>query len=134
MNKLREKMIRFMQGRYGVDQFSRFLMAITLVCMVLSLFSRKNVFYYLAVVLLIYAYFRIFSKNHTKRYQENQKYLQYERVVKGKWQKQKNQMAQRKICHIYKCPKCKQKIRVPRGKGKIMITCPKCHNEFQKKS
>jgi len=134
MNKIKEKMMHFMVGRYGADQFTRFLMGITLVCIALSLFSGKNLFYYMGVLLLIYSYYRMFSKNHGARYKENQKYLRYEMILKNTWKSWKENRKQSKHYHIYRCPGCKQKIRIPRGKGKIAITCPSCHNEFYKRS
>ena len=88
----------------------------------------------LAVAVMIYAYFRMFSKNIAKRSAENQWYLQKELKVKGFFQKKKRKLQSRKQYHIYKCPNCKQKIRVPRGRGKIAITCRKCGNEFIRKS
>ena len=130
---MREKFYRFMQGRDGSDQLSRFLMALTMVCLVLSLFGA-DVFYVIGIGLLIYSYFRIFSKNIYKRSAENTAYLKYEYKVKQFFATWKRDMKQRKTHHIYRCPSCKQKIRVPRGKGKIEIRCPKCSQTFIKKS
>lgn len=131
---MREKIQRFMIGRYGVDQFSKFLNILTLVLLIISMFFRKSPLYTLALLLLIYTYFRMFSKNHQKRYAENQAYLVWQSKVTGFFNRQKQLRAQKKIYHIYKCPDCRQKIRVPKGKGKICVTCPKCHKEFIKHS
>ncbi len=130
---MREKFYRFMQGRYGIDQFGRFLMAMVMVCLVLSLFGLKF-FYVAGIAVLVYSYFRIFSKNLYKRRAENTAYLKYEYKVKQKFATWKRDMQQRKTHHIYRCPSCKQKIRVPRGKGRIEIRCPKCNQTFIKKS
>jgi len=130
---MREKLQRFMIGRYGSDRFNQFLMIVAMVLLVLSLFGVK-LCYGLAFVVMIYAYFRMFSKQIYKRSAENQRYLQMERKVRGFLRGKKNEFAQRKDYHIYKCPKCKQKLRVPRGRGKIAIRCRKCGNEFIKKS
>ena len=78
--------------------------------------------------------FRVFSRNISKRYAENQKYLAKTYKLRTYIQQQKNSLAQRKVYHIYKCPGCKQKIRIPKGKGKIEIRCPKCGTTFIKKS
>lgn len=123
-----------MYGRYGYDALNRFLIITALVCMVLSLFPRGHVFYMIAGVSMIYAYFRMFSRNIAKRTAENQWFLNKTMRVRGLWEKRKREMGQRKQYHIYKCPECRQKIRVPRGRGRIAITCRKCGAEFIKKS
>lgn len=84
--------------------------------------------------MVIYAYVRIFSRNISKRYDENQRYLAKTQKIRTWINKQKSLRQQRKIYHIYTCPGCKQKIRVPKGKGKIEIRCPKCGTTFVKKS
>lgn len=131
---MKEKLIRFMQGRYGADQFTRFLIGVSCVCMFLSIFSKRHILYYLALIILLFTYYRVLSKNHTARYKENQAYLKYLTIFKNTLHISKEEQAQRKQYHIYRCPKCRQKIRIPRGKGKIAVTCPKCHTEFMKKS
>ena len=130
---MRDKLQRFMWGRYGNDRFNQFLMICAIVLMVISFFGG-NLFYMLAFAVMIYAYFRMFSKNISKRSAENQWYLQREMKVRGFFNKKKKEFQQRKVYHIYKCPNCKQKIRVPKGRGKIAITCRKCGNEFVRKS
>ena len=130
---MREKFYRFMQGRYGNDAFNQFLVVLILACLALS-FLFGNVFYVLGLVGLFYMYFRMFSKNIYKRSGENQAYLGIYNKVKYGFQKRFQFLKQSKTHHIYKCPSCSQKIRVPKGKGKISIRCPKCGNEFVKKS
>ena len=131
---MREKLRRFMTGRYGVDQLSRLYLVLTLVLLVLSMITKLPIFYGLAIILLIYMYYRMFSKNTTKMYAQNQKYLNMRYQIVVKWNNAKKHFAQRKEYRFYRCPKCHQKVRGPRGKGKICITCPKCRNEFIKKS
>lgn len=131
---MREKLMRFMQGRYGADAFTKCLMVLIVVSMVFAMILKSDIFYVVSLVLLVYSYFRMFSKNHNKRYAENQKYLAVFNTIKYTFQKEKGVVSQKKTHHIYKCPACKQKIRVPKGKGKIMIKCPKCNKEFLKKS
>ncbi len=135
---MREKFHRFMHGRYGVDHFSNFLLVLAVVIMALQLVLRWNIttliLNIIALAILGYAYFRIFSRNHYKRYQENEKYLQYHNRVKDFFAHEKGNMEQRKTHRIFKCPNCAQSIRVPKGKGKIAITCPTCRTEFIKRS
>ena len=135
---MKEKLMRFMEGRYGSDQFSQFLLVVGLISLVVSMLLNGNavgnVFYLLGLLVLIYCYFRMFSRNVSKRYAENESYLAKTSGIRRFFQKQKNLMQQRKVYHIYKCPGCKQKIRIPKGKGKIEIRCPKCGATFVKKS
>lgn len=131
---MKEKLQHFMIGRYGVDAFSRFLLGVTLVLCVLDLFSRNVFLHSWTLLLIIYVYFRMLSKNYNRRYQENVKFLQIKDKVLAKFRREKSHMEQRKTHHIYKCPTCKQKIRIPKGKGRICITCPKCKTEFTKTS
>lgn len=130
---MKEKLQRFMWGRYGNDRFNQFLMIVALVCLTLSFLGLK-IFYVLALALMIYAYYRMFSRNVGRRSVENQWYLKKEMKVRGWWQQKKKAFAQRRDYRIYKCPKCGQKLRVPRGKGKIAIRCRKCGEEFIRKT
>lgn len=125
---MREKLQRFMMGRYGTDDFSKFLSIIVIILCVIDILFIDSLAYYLCTLALIsYLYFRMFSRNINKRYRENQLYLTIKNRITRKWR-------QRKTHHIYKCPTCRQKIRIPRGKGRICITCPKCKTEFTKTS
>ena len=134
MNRFREKLMRFMQGRNGFDQFSQFLNMVVLVIFVLSLFIKWAPLYYIGIALLIYMYFRVFSKNIPKRYAENQKFCNMRYDFSIKKNKMKKEWEQRKIYRFYRCPMCKQKVRVPKGRGKICMTCPKCREEFVRRS
>lgn len=131
---MREKLIRFMQGRYGMDYLGRFTIILGLAAIILSMFINSAILSILAWACIIYAYFRMFSRNIYKRSSENQAFLTKTYKIRCFFARQKNMMAQRKTHHIYKCPTCKQKIRVPRGKGRIEIRCPKCNTTFIKKS
>lgn len=130
---MKEKLYRFMMGRYGNDQLNRFLMVLTLIFFALSIFGL-GLFYLLGLGCLLWAYFRMLSKNTYRRSLENNKYLKYEYKVRQSFSSFKRNLQQRKIYHIYKCPSCSQKIRIPRGKGRIEIRCPKCSQTFIKKS
>ena len=131
---MKERMQRFMAGRYGNDQLNQFIFIVAIISMVLEIITRQSLFYTLTLVLLILDYVRVFSRNINKRYEENMKFLQKKDAILNKFRRQKYYAAQRRNFHIYTCPQCKQKIRIPKGKGKISITCPKCRTSFIKKS
>lgn len=135
---MREKMQRFMSGRYGADELSKALNIAVLVSLVLSMFSRVlsvlGIFYWVGLALIIYSCFRMFSKNVSKRHEENQKFLNFRYQGTVKRNTMKKRWEQRGTYRFYKCPQCSQTVRVPKGKGKICITCPKCRTEFVKKS
>ncbi len=131
---MRRRLEQFMQGRYGVDELTKFLMAICLILLLVNTFTRQQLLYWLALLLIGYCYFRMFSRNISGRSAENQKYLSWTAGIRQSFAKTKNRVAQSRDYHIYKCPSCGQKIRIPRGKGKICITCPKCRHEFEKRS
>lgn len=130
---MREKLQRFMYGRYGNDRFNQFLMIMALVCLVLSFFGLPF-FYLIALALMVYTYYRMFSRQIGKRTAENQWYWKKEMKVRGLFQKKIRELKQLKQYHIYKCPNCKQKLRVPRGRGRVSVRCKKCGTEFIKKS
>ncbi len=140
---IKQRLMNFMIGRNGVDQLGKFSLGVALVLMVITMFTHQSIIYILSLAALIYSYFRMMSKNVSKRYLENQKFVGLGYRVKnfftgmGKkanYQKSKAvyDREQRKLYKIFYCPSCKQKIRAPRGKGKICITCPKCKMEFVK--
>ena len=131
---MKEKFQRFMTGRYGADQLSRLYLAVTLICLVLSMFTRFMPLYWIALLFLVYTYYRMFSKNIPKMYAQNQKFLNWRYRRVAKWDAFKKRFSQRKEYCFFKCPTCKQRVRVPRGKGKICITCPRCHRDFIKRS
>ena len=121
-----------MSGRYGSDQFSRFIMGCAIVTLVLYFVLGSSIMYFLTIALLIYNYYRTFSRNYNKRYQENIRFLEIkDRLFGGfsDWKETRNTPYR-----IYRCPGCRKKVRVPKGKGKISITCPRCHREFIKRT
>lgn len=131
---MREKFYRFMQGRYGVDQLYRFIFFLALLLMIINTFLRNPMLNLVVYALLILDIFRMLSKNHSARYAENQKYLQLTAKFRYWLDQQKKLWQERKYHHIYTCPKCKQKIRIPKGKGKIMVRCPKCLLSFRREA
>ncbi|MDF2872472.1 MAG: hypothetical protein K0R05_4047 [Anaerocolumna sp.] len=131
---MKEKFRQFMVGRYGMDQLGQFLLWIGVIIMLLSTFLANAILSAVSFILLILCYIRMFSKDTGRRYGENQKYLVHKERFLGFFKNFKSSREKNKNYHIYSCPTCKQKIRIPKGKGKICITCPKCHAEFIRKS
>ncbi len=140
---MRNRFYNFMQGRYGVDSFSRFLLGVEIVLVIISFFVRSNLLTILILALIVYLYFRIFSRNYVKRSAENEKFLELTaglrssaRRISGqqKNSQQKTHTKKSKEYRYFKCPACSQQVRVPRGKGKIEIDCPRCHTKFIKRS
>ena len=116
----------FMAGRYGTDRLNMVILCVGLAVSLLSVFFRftpLNLFLVLlSYGLMIWAIWRSLSRNTYKRYQENRKFLQ----IVGRLKDRRNR--------YFDCPKCRQLVRVPRGKGKISITCPRCHEKFIRKT
>ena len=123
-----------MMGRNGVDELARFESIFVWILLLVSIFSRMWIFDLLAMALIVHMYFRIMSRNVSKRYEENQKYVNFRYNAVVKWDKKKKRIAQRRNYRFYKCPMCRQEVRVPKGHGKIQITCPKCRETFIKRS
>jgi hypothetical protein len=130
---MKQKFMQFMQGRYGNDGLNKFLMILAIVFLVIS-FVGGDAFYVLAILCLFAAYFRMFSRNLYKRAAENQRYMMRVRKIREFWMLRKNHLKQLKTYRFFTCPKCKQKIRIPKGKGKIEITCRTCGEKFIRKT
>ena len=131
---MREKLRQFMIGRYGTDGLNQFLSIASLVLLLIAIISRVNLFTYLGAALLIFCYYRTFSRNISKRTEENYKFYTLKDRVDNKFKGWKEQWANRKVYHYYRCPQCRQKLRVPRGRGRNQISCPRCGTQFSKTS
>lgn len=116
----------FMAGRYGTDRLNMVILCAGLVASLLSVWTQSRglnlIFFLLSYGLMIWAIFRSLSRNTYKRYLENRKFLQLINRVKDRQNR------------YFDCPKCRQVVRVPRGKGKISITCPRCKEKFVRKT
>ena len=131
---MQSKINRFMYGRYGLDSLSKMLVVCALVIDLISALANSIVISVIALVPFIVAVLRILSKNKAKRVKENYRYLSYTQQIRKNARKLKQRIMELRTHKYYKCPSCKTKLRVPRGKGKIEIRCPKCGRTFIKKS
>lgn len=117
---------RFMEGRYGSDKLNTAILMVALVLVLVYTFLPfglvKIILWIISYVLMIWAIFRMLSRNTYRRYQENRRFLQ---IVDGIRDREHR---------YYNCPTCRQRVRVPRRKGKISITCPKCREKFIRKT
>lgn len=124
---------RFFYGRYGWDQLNLFLAGLSLVLYVVDLFVRTPVLYLLYTILLLLALLRMLSRNFSRRRAENTKFM----VLAGpviRWVKLRRTIRRDKEHRYFRCPNCNQQLRVPRGKGKITITCRNCGVSFEEKT
>ena len=122
----------FMYGRYGVDQFGNFLFVFYIVLAILSFIYPPVIFLCYAVI--IYSFFRMFSKQYEKRRIENQWFLTKTAGIRKFFKRQQNKWKYRKTHKYLKCPHCHQYLRVPKGKGDITVTCPSCHQQFDERT
>ena len=159
MNRFGMWFANLMRGRYGNDNLNRFLLIVSVILIIADMFVRWRLLYMLAVLILIYVYCRMFSRNINARYRENQKFLQFTAKFRrnggpgnasyggayggGQYGNAANsgsagwgrkaKPAKDRDHKIFKCPVCGEKLRVPKGAGKISITCPHCGEKFIKK-
>ena len=134
---MRKWLAKLMVGRYGVDPLTNFLLIVSMVILLVATLLVRNsavhsVLFTLAVALLVIGYYRIFSRKTSKRYEENQKYLRLRNRLTGRLRELRDRLRQSRTHRFFKCPECGVTVRVPKGKGKIKITCPKCRATFVK--
>lgn len=124
--KLSAGLRQFMMGRYGTDRLNMAILGVGLCASLLSVAFQSTslnlVFFLLSYGMMIWAIWRSLSRNTYRRYQENRKFLQFFDRIKDRQNR------------YFDCPKCRQMVRVPRGKGKIAITCPRCKEKFIRKT
>ena len=131
---MQSKINRFMYGRYGLDSLSKMLVVCALVIDLISALANSIVISVIALVPFIVAVLRILSKNKAKRVKENYRYLSYTQQIRKNARKLKQRIMELRTHKYYKCPSCKTKLRVPRGKGQIRIVCRKCGTSFTGKT
>lgn len=123
LQRLGNSLRNFMYGRNGVDALSWVLLVLSILLNFAGSLTSLGILCLLAYVPLCLSIYRMFSKNIAKRYQENQKLTQWFSRLKG-----------RKNYRYFRCPGCKTRVRVPKGKGTLRITCPSCREKFTKKT
>lgn len=131
------KIQRFMYGRNGIDGFGIFLLILSIILRSTAMFSRSFLLYIASFILLIFALYRIFSTNLIKRKTENNFFMKYYNQAaaffRNSAQLSKERSQVRPTHKIFVCPKCGKHLKVPKGKGKIEISCP-CSYKFTKKT
>ncbi len=151
----RNRLYRFMQGRNGVDALAQFLNRSSLVCLIVAIvftflslvFLRHEavgastvfrILYYvtygIGIALMVLWIFRVFSRNVAKRQAENTRFLYRKQRIKRWFDAKKQQWKDRKTYKYFRCPQCRQRMRAPRHKGKIRVTCSKCQHVFLTKT
>ena len=131
---LRNGLARLFYGRNGFDDMARASYFAALILMIINIFADNVAVYVIWVLLFGYATFRIYSKNITKRYAENQKFLSVTKAPRSYANLLRLQVRDRDTSRYFICKRCHQQIRVPKGKGRIEIRCPKCGERFIKKT
>ena len=148
---MRNRFQNFMSGRYGNDQLNNVIFTVALIILVINLFTNIGILLWIAIALLVYGWFRMLSRDTSRRYAENERFLDFtSRFRRGSsgggysssrsrgssYSRQQSaadrraHREQKKTYKFFQCPHCSQKIRIPKGKGKIEITCPKCRTTF----
>lgn len=133
-DKFRAAVSRFMSGRYGSDQLNLTMVIGALIVTTIGSLSGVYFLTLAADALLLLAIFRMFSKERYRRAHENQVYLEKTQKVRRAATEWANRVKNSRKYHYYTCPKCKQRLRVPRGVGNITITCKQCGTKFDKKA
>ena len=133
-NSIKNSIKSFMKNRHGVDVLSRDLTWVILLFSILNLFFKKNVFLWLSTILLFIVIYRTLSKNFSKRYNENRIYTNQRCLFEKKYKRVIKRIKDFRKYKYFTCPNCKLKLRVPRGKKKIVITCNRCKTQFDGKT
>lgn len=117
---------QWLASRYGVDALSWFLLICSVVVYILSIFMFSNILNFVFIFIALYNLTRIFSRNYVQRDRENRFYLRKTSKIRSML----NRTKMRKTHRLFKCPTCKQIVRIPKGKGDVVVHCPKCKTAF----
>lgn len=130
---IRNALQRFMYGRYGNDQLNMVLVLLSLALYLVFAVTSWTVLYAVSFMLMAVALFRCLSRNYDRRRAENGKFLNLVQPV-TRWYRLRRTIRRDKDHCYFKCPNCGQQLRVPRGKGRITVTCRGCGASFEEKS
>ena len=130
---IRNALQRFMYGRYGNDQLNMVLVLLSLALYLVFAVTSWTFLYAVSFMLMAVALFRYLSRNYDRRRAENGKFLSLVQPV-TRWYRLRRTIRRDKDHCYFKCPNCGQQLRVPRGKGRITVTCRGCGASFQEKS
>lgn len=132
--KCKQNIRRFMIGRNGIDELTNTLVIVALILILLTSLTGSALLNLVGLFLYCVCFFRIFSRNTTKRYEENRKYIEgrqkFQRAVSQKWMRLKNT----KKYKYFKCPECNALLKLPRKVGEVTVTCGKCRHSFKQKA
>lgn len=131
---MNSRLTRFMMGRYGRDELSTFLLVVAVALALIAQFAKLPFLAFISYLPLGIAIFRILSKNTAQRSRENYRFAMAMGPVLRRYNKRRNQLRDLKTHRYFKCSNCRVTLRVPKGKGSILITCPKCRSKFTKET
>lgn len=134
LQKIEYKFASFMYGRYGNDALTKFLLILALILMIVSLIPRLWWMYFLAAAVLIWSLTRSFSRRFDKRRRELDRYLKIKTPIVNFFKLSRNKWRDRKTHVYFKCKKCKAVLRVPKGKGSIVVICTRCKDRIEKET
>lgn len=129
--RFKEKLARFMYGRYGADQLSNFILWTYIALYLVNLVVRTPIIYLVATALMIWSFFRMFSRNIYARNKENLKFLAVKKKFTSFWKLLFDRIKDSPKKVYKRCPSCRAIVRLPRKAGKHSVTCPKCRGHFK---
>lgn len=133
MWKLKYRLSMWMRGRYGYDEFSKALNYFAIVMFILSMILGFGSFYPVGVIAVFYSLYRTCSRNINARNVEKRAYIKAKSKIIGTFRINIRRFKERKTHKYHKCPFCKTYNRIPRGHGRVLITCPKCGTSFERR-
>lgn len=131
MERFKERLARFMAGRYGVDQLYNALLVVAFIGIIVNVFIQSSILNILILALFIGAIFRSMSRDIIQRSRENQKFMRLWTPVKSEGLLTRRRIKEVKTRRFRRCPYCRTVLRLPRKTGRNSVTCPACHNKFE---